>query len=140
MKRFLAILMLSLTPLWGNGAIVFDGDDYYDCGNSIDIDTSKDDASFLAWITPNFASTDTTTQVIFSNANLQTCPTLPPFCTGVTCGEGFALFWDGGNTEFVCLGRGVRALRDRDQYVPALPDAKPGLLRRGPDRDLRQLP
>ncbi len=97
----LAVVVASAPFLvWAGGAIHFDGDDYYVCDTAVDFDEDLDDVSILAWVTPDFASSDTSTQVILAKAALENCPTLPPFCTGVTCGTGYALFWDGANTRF----------------------------------------
>lgn len=104
MRLLLAVCisLLLTVQAWAGGAIAFDGDDYYTCP-AVSLGASSpnnDRISLMAYVTPDFSSSDTTTQYVVSQAEIVGCPPLPPFCMGSICGSGFIIRWVGSASAF----------------------------------------
>ena len=91
MLRLFVILLLSIFPLWGSGALTFDGTtDFINCGAVVDFDGTGTWATAIAWVTPNFADTETNDHYIMDSYT-GTPPTA----------NGFSLYWRGSDSRFV---------------------------------------
>lgn len=88
MRRFVALFLLAISPVWAGGALYFDGtNDWYTCGN-YDMNISEEQVSIMAFVTPDFDSTSGTSRGIIGNFD----------ATG--CLNGFSLRWRTASKSF----------------------------------------
>ncbi len=87
-SKIVSLFLACALTLSGAGALSFDGvNDWFEC-DAYSMDAALEEVGVMAYVSPDFDSSDTATRGIIGNWN-------PAGCL-----QGFRLFWDGPNQQF----------------------------------------